>query len=311
MAFELGNVTVLIVEDDANILNTMRDYLTRAHFQIRSAGNGWEALKRVKDGPVDLIISELAVGDMDGSGLREKLLLNPGTRDIPFLYIIPQEKTDSLVRALRSGVDDCITKPFDPVVLVARVQATIERRRAYEQVVRIDPLTRLLNRLTLEKEILDELNRIERYKRFASFVLMDVDSFANVNTENGIAMGDLMLTCLAGVILSSIRHVDIAGRRHGEEFILCLPETDENGAEILTKRIQKQLSAIAEAMANLKITVSCAIVSTPKDGITWDVLSSRLEETLRHAKDHSDGRISIWGRDVSESKKTQQNVSEI
>lgn len=311
MTTDTAPITVLIVENDANALHTMRDYMVRAGFQTRAATDGWEALKRIKDGPVDIVIAELELGDIDGSGLREKMLLNPGTRDTPFLYIIPQDKTDVLVRALRSGVDDCITKPFDPVVLVARVQAAIERRQTYEQVVRIDPLTRLLNRPTFEKEIRDELLRIERYKRYAAFVLIDIDGLADINVEGGVALGDLLLTCLAGVILSSIRHVDIAGRTRGQEFIVCLPETDEPGAEILTRRIQKQLEGIADAVANVGLSFCSGIVSAPKDGVAWDVLKPRLDEALRHAKDRGKGSLCVWGKDISESEKTAQTITEI
>jgi diguanylate cyclase (GGDEF)-like protein len=299
MPNDIGPQAILVVEEEANTLNIIRDYMSRAGFQVRTAGNGWEALKRVKDGPVDLVISELEIGDMDGSGLRERLLLNPSTREIPFLCLVPQDKTDVLVKALRSGVDDCITKPFDPVVLVARVQAALERRRTYENMVRIDPLTRLLNRPTFEKEIAEELKRVERYKRIASFVLVDIDDFSEVNTENGVALGDLLLTCLAGVILSSIRSLDLAGRVHGGKFVLCLPETDGPGAETLTRRMQAQLGSIADTVANFTITFSCGIVSAPEDGISWEDLHTRLQETVQAAKAQGKGKIVVRDRDAS------------
>jgi len=299
MPSDIGQQAILVVEDEANTLNIIREYMSRAGFQVRTAGNGWEALKRVKDGPVDLVISELEIGDMDGSGLRERLLLNPSTREIPFLCLVPQDKTDVLVKALRSGVDDCITKPFDPVVLVARVQAALDRRRTYENMVRIDPLTRLLNRPTFEKEITEELKRVERYKRIASFVLVDIDDFAEVNTENGVALGDLLLTCLAGVILSSIRSMDLAGTVHGGKFVLCLPETDLRGAETLIRRMQAQLGAIADTVANFTITFSCGIVSAPEDGTSWEDLHARLQETVQAAKAQGKGMIVVRGRGAS------------
>jgi two-component system, cell cycle response regulator len=291
---------VLIVEDDAIALHSMRDYLTRAGFSVRSAGNGWAAIKCLKDGPIDLVIAELSICESDGCNLREKLMLNPGTRDIPFFFLVPQERTDIQVRALRSGVDDCITKPFDPVVLVARVQAVLERRKAYEEMVRVDPLTRLLNRRTLEKEIQEELTRVRRYKRAASLVLMDVDDFATVNTEAGVEMGDLLLTCLAGVILTSVRMMDKAGRYRGESFMLFLPETDDLGAEILTKRIQEKMTALADTLAGFKLDFSCGIVNSPRDGEDWSELQGRLEQALMIAKQNKKGSVVLWGRDVTE-----------
>lgn len=303
--------SILIVEDDAIALHSMRDYLSRAGFNVRTAGNGWDAVKRLKDGPVDLVLAELSICEGDGCNLREKLMLNPGTRDIPFFFLAPQDRTDVLVRALRSGVDDCITKPFDPVVLVARVQAVLERRRTYEEMVRVDPLTRLLNRRTMENEIREELNRVKRYKRSASIVLLDVDDFVQVNNDNGMAMGDLLLTCLSGVILTTVRAMDRAGRYHGEMFLLFLPETDDLGAEILAKRVQSRLATIADALAGFKLAFSCGIICAPADGEDWDVLQPRVEHALQVAKQRGKGSVVVWGRDVSDGMKPGPGITEI
>jgi diguanylate cyclase (GGDEF)-like protein len=294
-------VSVLVVEDDANTLHMIRDYLGRTGFSVRSAGNGWEAVKRAKDGPVDLIIVDLSVADLESCNLREKLALNPGTREIPFLYLVSQDRTDIIVRALRSGVDDCITKPFDPLVLVARVQAVLERRRVYEEMVRVDPLTRLLNRPTLERELHTELSRVERYRRPASLIMFDIDDFSMINSEGGSAMGDLMLTCISGVILSGLRTMDLAGRYHGEMFLVFLPETDEAGAEIVAARLQQRMSAVADAVAGYSLTVSCSIVCAPGDGANLDTLLPRLDNALQQAKKTQKGSIVRWSPDVAES----------
>lgn len=292
---------VLLVEDDANALHLMRDYLSRANFRVRTASDGWEALKRLKDGPVDVVVSEHGVTDMDGARLREKCMMNPVTRDIPFLFLVDGTQVESHVRALRSGVDDCLVKPFDPVILVAHVQAVIERRRSYEEMVRVDPLTRLLNRPALEKDLSEELRRVARYRRTASLVLIDIDSFSDVNAESGVAMGDLLLTCLSGVILTSIRVMDIAGRYQGGQFILFLPETPSDGALILVRRIQEQLRAIANAVAGYSLTFSASLIHLPEDGDTLEVVLPRLEQALQEAKAYGNtenGAIFQWGQGV-------------
>lgn len=285
---------ILVIEDDANQLNTIRDYLTRAKFLVRTAVNGWEALKRIKESPLDLIISEMTINDMDGASLREKCLLTPSTRDVPFLFIVDAKQTDSQVRALRSGVDDVITKPFDPVVLVAHVQAAIERRHSYDRMVRIDPMTRLLNRPTLEKELNDELDRVKRYNRFASMMVMDVDNLNSVNMENGVALGDLLLTCLSGIVLTTIRTMDIAGRYRGAMFLLFLPETDKQGAAVLAGRIQRQLLAVADTVAGVELTFSAGIVSIPDDGTEIRELFTRCEHALKKAKEAGPGNTVFW-----------------
>ena len=289
---------VLLIEDDANTLHLMRDYLSRANFRVHSAADGWEALKRLKNLPVDVVVSEHGVADMDGARLREKCMMSPATRDIPFLFLVDGNQVDNHVRALRSGVDDCLVKPFDPVILVAHVQAVIERRRSYEEMVRVDPLTRLLNRPALEKDLAEELRRVSRYQRTASLVLLDIDSFTEVNAESGVAMGDLLLTCLSGVILTSIRVMDIAGRYQGGRFLLFLPETPSDGALILVRRIQEQLRTIANAVAGYDLTFSASLLSLPDDGDDLETVLPRLEQALEEAKASGNtkaGAIFQWG----------------
>lgn len=284
--------------------------MARAEFNVRIANSGWDALKQVKETPIDLIVFDAAAAESDGANLREKMMLNPQTRDIPFCYLTPKDRPDILVNALRNGVDECIAKPFDPIVLVARIQAVIERRHAYERMTRIDPLTRLLNRFTLEDEVRCELSRVVRYKRFASIVLIDVDHFANVNNEGGIAMGDLLLTCLSGVILTNVREMDIAGRTHGEAFFVFLPETNVEGAEVFVRRVQSKLNAVADAVAGMPLSFSCGIVGAPEDGMDFETLQQRVEDALKHAKGLGGGAISIWRRDVAGSANQAENFGD-
>jgi diguanylate cyclase (GGDEF)-like protein len=284
---------VLIVEDDANATSVMREYLSRAHFDVRVASNGWDALKRLRDGDIDVVVSETRVSDMDGASLREKCIMSPDSRDLPFLFLVSPKDTEAQVRALRSGVDDCIPKPIDPVVLVARVQAVLERRRSYAEMVRIDPLTRMLNRPTLLREIDVELHRAQRYGRPASLALIDIDRFHAVNEEAGVAMGDLLLACLSGVILTNIRNVDLAGRYRGESFLLFLPETGLDGARILVTRMQERLRHIADGVAAMPLSVTCALAHTPEHGTALDNLLPVLEACLERTKSTERGGCGV------------------
>jgi len=294
MTAPANGATILAIEQDTSTRNVIRDYLGRAGFTVRTAVNGWEAAKRLKECAVHLVICRHDSADVDGSGIRERLILNPETRDIPFLFLVPEDQPDEQVRALRSGVDDCIETPFDPVVLVARVQAVIERRESYLRMARVDPLTRLLNRPTLFHEIGEELKRVERYARFGSLLLLDLDDFSAVNTGHGFEMGDLLLTCLAGVILTRMRSVDIAGRLSGQRFLLYLPETDENGASRLTQRIEERLSVVGDGIAGIRVTFSSGIVSVPAHGTALEPLLERAEAALTQAKAEAKGSVIIW-----------------
>jgi len=284
---------VLVVGEDATVLHTARDFLTRAGFSVMAATNGWEALKVLAANEVDAVIADDQVTDMDGCSLREKCMLRPETRDVPFVFVAESESSDNVLRALRAGVDDCIAKPFDPIVLVARIQAILERRRHYERMVRIDPLTRLLNRPTLEDEMAVELARVKRYNRYASLLLLDVDNFKEVNAESGYALGDLMLTCLSGVILTCIRNVDLAGRFRGDKFLLYLPETPTDGATILAKRMQERLTRIADSVAGFELTFTALILPLTAANADWTFVVKSLEEKLAALGESDHGKVLV------------------
>jgi len=290
-AMSAHNGTALVVEPNANLLSVVREYLGRAGFTVLSAADGWDALKQMRERPIDAVISEFNLSDMDGSGLREKCLLNPATREVPFLFLVDAESRDEQIRALRAGVDDCLGKPFDPIVLVARVQAVLARRSAYEEMVRVDPLTRMLNRTNFENAMENELRRVARYGRPAAMVLINIDRFQQVNEESGFAMGDLLLTCLAGVIQTSIRAIDSAARLQSDSFILYLPETTGDGAVALSKRMQVQLSKIAENIAGYDLTFTCAVVAMPDHGTDYDNLMQQVHDAMMAAKKNAPGSV--------------------
>lgn len=286
--------TVLVVEDDRETLDGLLDGLHRAGYRVESSENGWEAIKKLRQIAPSVVLTELHLAEADGSSLREKLFLNPGMRDVPFFYLLNTGQSARDVRSLRHGVDDFVIKPVDPMLLIARLQSVIERRRLFDGMMRVDPLTRLLNQSTIEEEIAAELERVRRYGRNGCLALLDVDDLARVNQELGLAMGDLLLTCLASIMVSNTRNVDLSGRYQSENFLLYLPESLEAGAVTLISRLQERFVRAADAMAGLSVTLSAGIVETPRDGADFATLERRLEEALAHARTKGPASIAVW-----------------
>ncbi|MFP4499608.1 MAG: diguanylate cyclase domain-containing protein [Candidatus Hydrogenedentota bacterium] len=286
-------VSVLLIDNDAHSRATIREYLARAHFEVRTAMTGWEALKRLNDSPVDLVIASSQMENADGAPVREKFVMHPESREIPFIYLVEKDQPESTVKALRGGVDDIIERPVDPVVLVAHVQATLARREAYLRMVRVDPLTRVLNRPTFLQEMHDELTRAARYQRPGSALYLDMDDFAHINTEFGYEMGDLLLTCVAGVILTKVRNSDIAGRLAGEKFILYLPETSAEGAQRLAERIQERVAAVSDGIVGVQLGFTSVVVDVPAGGFEAKALLDQCAVTMKTAKAGQRGGIFI------------------
>lgn len=115
---------VLVVDDEWNMRNLLRIYLTKQGFDVKEASNGKEALAWAEKESFDIILLDLMMPDMDGWQVCRKIRESSMT---PMLMLTARTETKDKVQGLGLGADDYLTKPFDPEELVARVFALIRR----------------------------------------------------------------------------------------------------------------------------------------------------------------------------------------
>jgi diguanylate cyclase (GGDEF)-like protein len=104
-----------------------------------------------------------------------------------------------------------------------------------------DDVTGLYNHRHLLEEIEKEVERSQRYKRFLSGIMVDIDDFKEVNDTHGHVIGDLVLREMALVLNQSIRKIDIVGRYGGDEFVVILPEAEWSSAHAVAERILQNI----------------------------------------------------------------------
>ena len=119
--------TVLVVDDEPQIVGIVRDYLEHAGFTVLAAADGTEALRAVRTGSPDLVVLDLGLPGLDGLDVLRSLRRDGS---LPVIVLTARgEETDKLV-GLELGADDYLTKPFSPKELVARVRAVLRRAEA-------------------------------------------------------------------------------------------------------------------------------------------------------------------------------------
>lgn len=295
-------LSILIVEHDVRQGRQIVEALEAAGFDTRTAESGWEAQKALRSRRPDLIVASLRLPDMDGVAIRDGVLSDLATRDIPFLFLTESGDVEQEIEALRSRVDDFIEKPLNPVVLVERVKAVLARRAEYDAMVRVDPLTRLLKRHSLEEEIAVQLREAAGAARTDSVVMLDPEEIGRLNREHGWTMGDLILTCLAGIVCTKIRTEDIAGRLELDKFVLYLPGTPAEGAEVLIGRIDTLLRTVSSAIAGLTIGLSAAILEVPAEAGTFEEALTRAHDGLAQAKARGKNQV-VRIRNLNASEK--------
>ncbi|MEW6386642.1 MAG: response regulator transcription factor [Thermodesulfobacteriota bacterium] len=121
---------ILVVEDDADILQLLKYNLAKEGYQVTGVVSGEEALKAVKSSEPDLILLDLMLPGIDGLEVCRKLKREARTSRIPIIMLTAKGEEADIVTGLELGAEDYITKPFSPRVMLARVRTVLRRREA-------------------------------------------------------------------------------------------------------------------------------------------------------------------------------------
>jgi DNA-binding response OmpR family regulator len=141
--------TIIIVEDDEDIADSIRYNLEREGFRVRIATTGEQALKLILDRPPDVVLLDLNLPGMSGLEICRRLRAETATARVPIVILTARADESDKVLGLELGADDYITKPFGMRELVARIRSAMRRagvteidRPVYQSsALRIDPAT--------------------------------------------------------------------------------------------------------------------------------------------------------------------------
>lgn len=155
--------------------------------------------------------------------------------------------------------------------LLADLKAALTRER---ELARIDPLTGLANTRAFAEVAMREIARARRTGRPLALACIDLNRFKAINDELGHAAGDSMLMMVGAALKSSTRKSDLPSRLGGDEFAVLLPETDQEGAEIILRKVVDKVESYAVVEGRHASVSAGAVVSISPPG---------LDDLLRHA----------------------------
>ena len=148
-----------------------------------------------------------------------------------------------------------------------------------------DSLTRIPNRRATQDFFEKELSRAQRNNSEFSILLIDLDNFKQINDKHGHAMGDNALIKTAQIFQSAIRKQDIVGRWGGEEFLIILPGTTEQNAQILAERLRSEIANAEFKNSTLTVIVTVSIgIAFSNHTDSMDVILKKADDALYVAK---------------------------
>ncbi len=118
---------VLVVEDEASLVTMLRYNLEKQGFRVEEAADGQEALTRIAETQPDLVLLDWMLPVVSGIEVCRQIRRRPATRELPVIMLTARTEDQDAVRALNTGADDYVTKPFNLDSLLARMRALLRR----------------------------------------------------------------------------------------------------------------------------------------------------------------------------------------
>jgi two-component system phosphate regulon response regulator PhoB len=123
------NPTVLVVEDDTALCELLTWNLSAEGYEVRSTADGEEALLMVREQTPDAIVLDWMIEQVPGIEVCRQLRKDKETSQIPIIMLTARGEEEDMIRGLKTGADDYVTKPFSPRELMARIEALLRRAR--------------------------------------------------------------------------------------------------------------------------------------------------------------------------------------
>ncbi len=284
---------VLVIEDKSFESEKFLETLKRDDDSVVAARSGDEALALAQQSDFDLITISLNMANEDGLRLCSRLRSNERTRAVPILMVGEETDMKRIAQGLEIGAHDYIIRPVDKNELLARVRTQIRRKRYqnrlrnnYEASLNLaltDSLTEVFNRRYLMVHLEKMLVKNRETRKSLCVMVLDIDHFKKINDTYGHGVGDETLKIFAKRIKDGLRDTDTLARMGGEEFVIILPDTTPELAQLISERLRKSIAnemfKVSAPEGQIKVTYS-----TGGTMITHD-MPATVEDALKIADD--------------------------
>ncbi|MBR3039647.1 MAG: response regulator [Lachnospiraceae bacterium] len=241
---------IVVVDDDPTNLKIAGHILGKHQKRVSLLSSGMELLDFMKENEPNIILLDINMPGIDGFETLEKLRAyekENKAEETPVIFLTADTDLSTESRGFAVGVSDYIRKPFDPDILVKRIDNIIEN---HEKLLRVqeeaakDGLTGLMNKESLNERMEEVCKKTAGY-----FMIIDLDSFKLVNDLHGHDMGDKVLIAFSDILKKNFHSDTILGRIGGDEFA-AFSSRIESEAEIrrLTVEINTELVAAAREL---------------------------------------------------------------
>ena len=297
---------ILVVDDDAAIRESMKEFMLRAGYPCETAATAEEALELLKQEPMPVVITDIILPGLDGLELTDIIKRH---YEIDVIVMTGYSADYSYEEAINKGASDFVFKPIRFGELLLRLRRVLRERQLTQERDRMmvklqklaitDGLTKLYNSRHFYSQLKGEIVRSNRYHHQLALLLLDIDLFKNYNDSFGHLQGDKVLVRIGQVIRSCLRKMDSAYRYGGEEFTILLPETGGEEAVTVAQRIRYSVENehfVPEPGRQHSITVSLGVAEYAFDE-DMSTFVQRADKALYMSKANGRNQVSFLRAD--------------
>ncbi|VAW50527.1 diguanylate cyclase/phosphodiesterase (GGDEF & EAL domains) with PAS/PAC sensor(s) [hydrothermal vent metagenome] len=314
--FDIQGGKILYVEDSPSVAHIVTKYLKNLKLEVMHFSNAEEAFHAFSDNEFDLIITDVMLeGTMDGLSLVRMIrAANTDSAKTPILAMTSHDDTQLRIDLFHAGINDYVTKPPVEEELAARVNNLIINKRLADQVLQqqreafniamTDKLTTCHNRHSLADYAPKYIKDALRYKHPLSVMILDLDLFKAINDEFGHTTGDIVLSSIGKLLMSSCRQGDIVSRIGGEEFLILLPHCDIYNAMKKAEVIRSMVEL--SKPSDLTVTTSIGVASLIEEhNGDFDKLYQAADTAVYNSKENGRNQVTADHKSIEVSELAQ------
>ena len=296
-----ANMDKILVIDDSLLQAEAVRSLLKDDYEVTVCGTAEKGLEKARSGEYSLILLDVIMPHMSGFTLLKELQADASTKFIPVILITSLTDIMHEQEGLVLGAVDYITKPFEPLIVKARVNTHIRLFRYRMQFMKdamIDELTGVANRRSYETNSIVRWREAIRLRLPFTVCMFDIDKFKKYNDTYGHPAGDHVIASVARTVSESLRRTtDFFARYGGEEFVaIFLGERDDPAFHFMQKiRAAVEALHIPHCAGISKwVTISIGGVTVnPREGDSYSEILKKADEMLYTAKEQGRNTV-VW-----------------
>ncbi len=297
----------ILIVDDSMVQAAQLKSILEDDYDVTVVHTAEDALKLAGSGDFSMILLDVVMPGMDGFTLLKKLQEEINTQSVPVILITSLSDVQHEEHGLVSGAVDYISKPFNALIVKARIKTHIKLygyRKQIEHQSRTDQLTGIANRREYERYSKIKWKEAARLKVPFSICMIDIDHFKTYNDTFGHPAGDKVIAAVAKTVSGYLRRTtDFVARYGGEEFVAILLGDD---AETAFSHMRKVRAAVEDKKiphnsdTSPWVTVSVGGVTVrPRYGDSYDTYLKIADTMLYDAKRFGRNQV-VWSNEHME-----------